>query len=321
MFKISLQDGKSFDCESNESIIAGALRNGVFLDHSCLSGRCSSCKFKLLSGETTCEMDELPLSEDDKSHGYILSCIRKPTSDILLDAEDLGEYGLTKPKTVPAKISEIKQLTEDIILVKLRFPPNQRPFFLEGQYVNVIKGSLKRSYSIANSSNALDLELIIKNYQGGQMSNYWFEEAKPNDLLRLEMPKGTFFLRNHPEKSTLLFLATGTGIAPIKSILENPIHSEKIKNFQRVIVLWGMKYKREIFWNPTVDLEFIPALSRDTFPKKYVQDVLLDLNLDFENTIIYACGSDEMIQQAKLISIKNGLIEKNFYSDAFVASN
>jgi CDP-4-dehydro-6-deoxyglucose reductase len=220
--KVSLQDGKSFDCESNESIIAGALRNGVFLDHSCLTGRCSSCKFKVISGHTVCEIDEIPLSDSEKNEGFILSCIRKPTSDLVLDAEDLSEYGLTKPKTIPAKINEISKLTEDIILVKLRFPPNQKPFFLEGQYVNVIKGSLKRSYSIANSSQSEDLELIIKNYQGGQMSKYWFEEAKINDLLRLEVPKGTFFLRKHLGKSTLVFLATGTGIAPIKSIVDNP---------------------------------------------------------------------------------------------------
>lgn len=321
MYKISLLDGKTFECESNETIISGALRNGIFLDHSCLTGRCSSCKFKVVSGQTVCEEEEIPLSHAEKEEGYILSCIRKPNSDLLLDAEDLSEYGLIKPKTVPAKISDIKRLTEEVIQVKLRFPPNQKPFFIEGQYVNVIKGNLKRSYSIANSGTSEDIELIIKNYFGGHMSKYWFEEAKINDLLRLEVPKGTFFLRKHSGKGSLVFLATGTGIAPIKSILENSKNQEEIKKYKRVIVLWGMKYLKEIFWNPILDVEFFPVLSRETFPKKYVQDVLLDLNLDFEDTVIYACGSDDMIQQAKWISIKNRLEEKNFYSDAFVASN
>lgn len=322
MFKVTLQDGKTFDCESNESIVAGALRNGVFLDHSCLTGRCSSCKFKILSGQTVCDTDEIPLSATEKGEGYVLSCIRRPASDILLEAEDLSEYGLTKPKTVPAKINEIKSLTEDIILVKLRFPPNQRPFFLEGQYVNVLKGSLKRSYSIANSNNSEDLDLIIKNYQGGLMSKYWFEEAKINDLLRLEIPKGTFFLRQHSGKSALVFLATGTGIAPIKSILENPKNQEAIKLYQQVIVLWGMNYSKELFWTPSQDsIKFIPVLSRETLPKKYVQDYLAELSIDWLNSVVYACGSDEMIQESKLKSIQLGLKPNHFYSDAFVASN
>lgn len=322
MFKITLQDGKTFDCESNETIIAGALRNDVFLDHSCLTGRCSSCKFKVISGHTVCDTDEIPLTASEKSEGYVLSCIRKPTSDIELEAEDLSEYGLTKPKTVPAKINEIIPLTEGIILVKLRFPPNQKSQFLEGQYVNVIKGTLKRSYSIANSNNSEDLELIIKNYQGGLMSKYWFEEAKINDLLRLEIPKGTFFLRQHSSKSALVFLATGTGIAPIKAILENPKNQEAIAHYKQVIVLWGMKYLKELFWTPSQDsIKFVPVLSRETLPKKYVQDYLSELSIDWHNSVIYACGSDEMIKIAKQRSIQLGLKPNHFYSDAFVASN
>ncbi|MFN3998109.1 FAD-binding oxidoreductase [Algoriphagus sp.] len=322
MFKITLQDGKIFDCESNESIIAGAIRNGVFLDHSCLTGRCSSCKFRIISGQTVCDTEEIPLTESEKSEGYILSCIRRPISDIAIEAEDLSEYGLIKPKTVPAKINKITPLTEDIILVKLRFPPNQKPFFLEGQYLNVIKGSLKRSYSIANSNNAEDLELIIKNYQGGLMSKYWFEEAKINDLLRLEIPKGTFFLRQHSGKSALVFLATGTGIAPIKSILENPKNQELIKQYQQVIVLWGMKYSKELFWSPSQELvKFAPVLSRESLPKKYVQNCLEELSIDWNHSVVYACGSDDMIQESKRKSIQLGLKPNHFYSDAFVASN
>ncbi len=311
-----------FNCLKSETIIEGALRNGVFLDHSCLTGRCSSCKVKVLSGKTSCDFQEFSLSDSEKSNGFILSCIRRPISDLVINAEDLSEYGLIKPKIVPAKINEIISLTKDIVLVKLRFPPNHKPFFLEGQYINVIKGSLKRSYSIANSNNSEDLELIIKNYHGGLMSKYWFEEAKINDLLRLEIPKGTFFLRQHSSKSTLVFLATGTGIAPIKSILENSKNQESIKQYKQVIVLWGMKYSKDLFWTPSQDsIKFVPVLSRETSPKKYVQDCLDELSIDWNKSVVYACGSDDMIQESKLKSIQLGLKPNHFYSDAFVASN
>ncbi|MBS4040169.1 MAG: 2Fe-2S iron-sulfur cluster binding domain-containing protein [Flavobacteriales bacterium] len=322
MFQIKLKDFKSFSCDSNQTIIEAALKSGIFLDHSCLTGRCSSCKFKVISGESFTEFEESPLSSFEKSEGFILTCIRKPLSDLELDAEDLGEYGFSQSVTIPAKINAIQQLTPEIIQVNLRVPPNQKVNFLEGQYLNVIWNGIKRSYSIANPSSSFEIELIIKNYQGGAMSTYWFGQAKTNDLMRLEIPKGTFFLRNHPGKENLVFLATGTGIAPIKSILESTTNQVKLGQFKRIFVLWGMKFEKEIFWEPSSsEVEFIPVLSRESQSKRYVQNVISNLELDMTNTVIYACGSEDMIQDARNKSIQLGLNSNHFYSDAFVASN
>lgn len=321
-FNIKLKDGKRFSCDSNQTIIESALQNGVFLDHSCLTGRCSSCKFKVITGKTLTESEELPLNTEEKNSGYVLTCVRKPLSDIELDAEDLSEYGFSQSVTIPAKINAIQELTPEIIQVNLRVPPNQKVNFLEGQYLNVIWNGIKRSYSIASTSSSSEIELIIKNYPGGAMSAYWFGQAKTNDLLRLEIPKGTFFLRNHPEMENLVFLATGTGIAPIKSILESTSNQSKLGQFKRIIVLWGMKYERDIFWKPESSrIEFIPVLSRESQPKCYVQSLISNLELDMSKTVIYACGSDDMIQEAKNKSIQQGLKSNHFYSDAFVASN
>lgn len=321
-FNVKLKDGKSFFCDSNQTIIESALQNGVFLDHSCLTGRCSSCKFKVLSGQSTTESVESPLSTQEKSEGYILACVRNPLSDIELDAEDLGEYGFSQSVMIPAKINSIQELTSEIIQVNLRVPPNQKVNFLEGQYLNVIWNGIKRSYSIASNSSSSEIELIIKNYPNGAMSAYWFGQAKANDLLRLEIPKGTFFLRNHTEIENLVFLATGTGIAPIKSILESSSNQSKLGQFKRIIVLWGMKYERDIFWKPESSrIKFIPVLSRESQPKRYIQSQISHLELDMSKTVIYACGSHDMIQEAKNKSIQQGLKSNHFYSDAFVASN
>lgn len=322
MFKITLLDGKTFLCKESESIVEGARRNELFLDHSCLSGRCSSCKVKVIDGSTITDSDELPLSASEKNENYILACVRKPVSDIELDAEDLSQYGFTSPITVPAKINSITPLTEDIIQVGLRLPPNQTPHFLEGQYVNVIWNGIKRSYSIASAATEKELQLIIRNYPDGQMSLYWFSQAKVNDLLRIEIANGTFFLRNHTEMESLVFLATGTGIAPIQAILKSPQNQERLKKFQKVILLWGMRYKADLFWNPGQEnVTFVPVLSREGKTKQYVQNQLDDLQLDWPSTVVYACGSDEMIQQAKSKALAKGLDPNKFYSDAFVPSN
>jgi CDP-4-dehydro-6-deoxyglucose reductase, E3 len=322
MHKVLLNNGESFECGENDTIITAALKNGVFLDHSCLLGRCSSCKFKVLYGKTTTEFDETPLTESEKSEGFILTCIRKPLTDIKLDAEDLSPYGFTPSNIIPAKINAIDKLTPDIIQIGLRVPPKQKLSFLEGQYLNVIWKGIKRSYSIASSASSSEIQLIIKNVSGGKMSDYWFNHAKVNDLFRLEIAKGTFFLRNHIAKKTIVFLATGTGIAPIKAILESPLNIAKLSKYEGVFVLWGMKYERELFWKPTSDfINFIPVLSRETQLKQYVQDQIKKLDLNWSNSIIYACGSNQMIQAAKQISIQQGINSNDFYSDAFVASN
>ncbi|SIS84571.1 FAD-binding oxidoreductase [Belliella pelovolcani] len=322
MFKVFLKDNTSFECESGDTIVNAAMKNGVFLDHSCLSGRCSSCKFKVIKGDSIASENEISLSEDDVNKNYILTCVRKPLSDIYLDAEDLSSFGLKKPKTLPSKVASFEKLTDLILKVKLRLPPTQNFEFIEGQYVDIIKGSIKRSYSIASSSSSDNLEFLIKNYEGGFMSQYWFNDLAINDLLRIEGPKGTFFLRNNHDKDTLVFVGTGTGIAPIKSIIESENFDEKTKHIKNIFIFWGMGYSEEIFWKPNNSrVKFVPVLSRETDRKLYVQNVIFDYHFNLESTVVYACGSDIMISELKSKFLNSGLNEKDFFSDSFVQSN
>jgi CDP-4-dehydro-6-deoxyglucose reductase len=142
----------------------------------------------------------------------------------------------------------------------------------------------------------------------------------------VEGPKGTFFLRNSDCKNVIL-LATGTGIAPVKAILEsmdaNPIKFED----KSVYVFCGGRYFKELFWTHSFDnlnLSYNAVLSRERsiFAEfGYVQDVLLSKNIELSDSVVYACGSNDMIHEAKYKLIANGLPEFNFYSDAFVKSN
>ena len=327
MFHISLKNSKTYQCSENETLIEGARKSGIILEHSCLSGRCSSCKVKVTSGISSATTLELGLSVDEVNAGDILSCVRKPMSDMKIEAEDLSEYGIVSSKIVAAKINSIDLLTDDVIKITLRFPPNQFLQFIAGQYVNLIKGNIKRSYSIASAPNSDSIvEFFIKKYDGGLFSNYLFNEAKVNDLLRVEGPKGTFFLRNIDCKNVIL-LATGTVIAPVKAILEsinaNPTKFED----KSVYVFWGGRYFKDLFWTPSFDnfnLSYTAVLSREKsiFAEfGYVQDVLLNKNIELSDSVVYACGSNSMIQTAKDKLVANGLMKDNFYSDSFVISN
>ena len=328
MFEIKLKNNKTFTCDKDLTIFEAAKKSNIVLEHSCLSSRCRSCVVKVLSGNTINKEEELVLTEEDKNANFVLSCNAKPLSNLELDIEDLGDITLFEKKITPSKISVIEKLTDDIIKVVLRLPPNSNFNFNSGQYVNIIKGNLTRSYSIANCSDHKNqLEFFIKNYENGLMSEYFFKEAKINDLLRLEGPIGTFFLRDSSFKN-IVFLATGTGIAPIKSILEGLDKSHEQYQNKNFWVIIGARYESDLFWVPNsenLNIKYIPVLSRETNgwngEKGYVQDVLLRKKIDLEDSQVYACGSDNMINSAKTLLFKNNLKESNFFSDAFVQTN
>tara|TARA_Y100001972_G_C7655271_1_gene329895 strand:- start:1679 stop:2671 length:993 start_codon:yes stop_codon:yes gene_type:complete len=329
MFKIDLRNGKSFTCDLDEIVLDAAKRSGISLEYSCLSGRCRSCISKSLSGATRDLQKDLVLTEEEKSNGYFLSCCATPTSDLRLDVEDLSNYNLPKPKTLPAKIDSLKPRSKDVLEVVLRLPPQSGFSYKAGQYVKIIRGSVRRSYSIANfSPNSAKIMFYIKSYLGGEMSRYWFEKAKINDLLRIEGPLGTFFFRGDDVKD-IIFLATGTGIAPINSMIEHFKLNPHIVSNKQITLLWGSRVKEDLFISSTdltqlINLEYTPVLSRqnDNWEGEmgYVQDVLIKKIEKFDQAQVYACGNDNMITSAKNLLVQNGLAKNNFFSDSFVCS-
>lgn len=329
MVSVELTNGKRFDAQEHESLLDAAARAGIHLSYSCKTGRCSSCKCRLISGTTEALHDAIGLGTQEKSEGWILSCVSAAATDIMLEAEDLGDLHIPDAKTLPCRISQIDFLAPDVVRVFLRFPPTADFQFLPGQYVDVIgPGSIRRSYSLANADFLnRQLELHIRKVNGGAMSNYWFSQAKPNDLLRIHGPLGTFFLRD-VQGADLVFLATGTGIAPIKSMLAS-IGSIPASDHPRSIhIFWGGRTPDDFYIRPesAVGIQSCNFVLSREYPgwqgiRGYVQDAVLNSEIQLKQAMVYACGSDAMIQSAKQSLTKAGLPSKSFYSDAFVSSN
>jgi len=325
---IRLTSGREFAAESGVSLLDAASAAGIALPYSCRTGRCSTCKALVQRGQTCPRTEETGLSSEEIEAGWILTCVRSAETDVELDIEDLGGITLPQPKTVPCRIAELDKLAPDVLRVKLRLPPTATFSFIPGQYIDVIGANgIRRSYSLANASYSEKLlELHIRAVNGGSMSDYWFNHAKLNDLLRLNGPLGTYFLRECA-KTDIFFLATGTGIAPVKAILESLMHVPEEQQPQSITVLWGGR-KPEDFY---IDLaaipgkhRYIPVISRPsegwTGAKGYVQDIFLSTAPDLSKTAVYACGSDNMIRDAKELLLNAGLPTARFYSDAFVSS-
>jgi len=329
IYKIRLSDGLSFPCLQNESILHAATRVGIHLEHSCKDGRCGVCKTKLLSGQVNEVGGSASLTEDERARGFILTCSATPNSDLAVQSENLSRLEGIETKVLPCRIDSILLLDPTVITVVLRLPPNAGFNYLPGQYVDVLgPGGVRRSYSIASTPGELGgkIELLIRYYPGGVMSEYWFSKAKVDDLLRLEGPQGTFFLRDTTNMD-VIFLATGTGIAPVKAMVSELVQTGEISTLRSCSVFFGCRTQSEMFFDASAwfpkGVAFVSVYSQEAVADRepgYIQDQVAGNKIIGPNTRVYACGSNAMIKDAKNLMLERSLDEKNFYSDAFLAS-
>lgn len=306
-----------FECSPDKTILDSAIEQGIVLEHSCKNGSCNACEARML---------------DSKGEVLttILTCQVKPECDMVLEAEYYPELANIKSKTVPCKVDNVKYPHEDIAIITLRLPPTANFSFLSGQYLDLKFQGIARSYSIASiPQDKGKIELHLKRVADGIMSNKIFGLISANQLMQLEGPKGTFFYRDDARSGPIIFLATGTGFAPIKSIVTELINKGVQRN---IYIYWGNR-ESSLFYDDVLNLweaqysniKCSLVLSRSesdwTGRQGYVQEFAVTDNNDLTQASVYACGSQSMIESAKALLIEQGLPPKCFYSDAFVASS
>ena len=334
MSVITLSNGTRFEAERGMTLLDAALDQGVVLEHSCRTGRCGSCRARVINGTTSTLREPVALTADELKHGWVLTCTHEATTDVHLDVEDLGALAGIETRVTPARIDRLDLLAPDVMRVGLRLPPRSAFRFLAGQYVDVTgPAGVKRSYSIASDPITPEkIELQIRRVDGGQLSAYWFNEAKLNDLLRFNGPRGTFFLRPVAGLD-LIFLATGTGIAPIRAILLQLAASPPADQPRSISLYWGGRHREDLYLDPAAGLpglRYVPVLSRGDVKwvgaRGHVQDVLVHDVAHrsapaLAGATVYACGSEAMIHGARRLLADLGLPPKCFHFDAFVSSN
>ncbi|EGU33639.1 CDP-6-deoxy-delta-3,4-glucoseen reductase [Vibrio sp. N418] len=309
----------NIEFKSEGNILDDALSESIPLEHSCKTGVCGACNANVISGIVENENGELV------TQGNILTCQSKAKSDVVLKAKYYPELTHIKQQTMPCKVASFEYVTEDIVSIKFRFPPTAKFDYLPGQYVDLSFKGVKRSYSIANAKSELkELELHIRKVPNGQMSELLFGELKENQLMRIEGPKGTFFVKDNVKP--LILIATGTGIAPVKAIVEELIAKEDKRD---IYIYWGMQYLKEIYCHKLValanqnqNISFTAVLSRELEPlpdyqQGYVQNAVVRDFSSLSDVEVYACGSLSMIEAAKALFLQYDLPVDAFFSDAF----
>lgn len=333
-FQITVQpSGHQFSCESDETILSAAIRAGIGLPYSCKNGACSSCKGKVLSGQVVHgPHQERALPAEEEANGMSLFCCAKPESDLTIEAREIVRDSEYPVKKVPVRISTLDKLTDDIMVMTLQLPTNGTFQFRPGQYIEfMLRDNKRRSYSMANIPREDNfLTLHIRHMPGGLFTDSVFSTLKERDILRFEGPFGTFYLKEDSDKPIIL-LATGTGFAPIKAIVEQ---LQKNGSVRPVRLYWGARRPADLYMNTLCEewanilpnFTYIPVVSQaqpeDAWTGKtgYAQNALMQDIPDLSAYEVYACGSPRMVESAQHDLIKQcHLPEDAFFADAFTS--
>ena len=332
MHSVTLQpSGHQFQVEDGEAVLAAALRQGFILPHGCKNGVCGSCKGKILSGTVDYGVYQpKTLTDEEKAQGKALFCQAKPLSDLVLDARTIGAAKDIVVKKLPCRVQKLERLADDVMVLQLKLPANEKLVFLAGQYIEfLLKDGSRRSFSIANPPHDAELiELHVRHVAGGQFTDHVFTKMKERDILRCEGPLGTFFLREESDKP-VVFVASGTGFAPIKAVIEHMIH----KNIARPMTLyWGGRRPKDLYMGSLAQkwaaeypgLKYVPVIS-DAKPEDawsgrtgFVHRAVMEDFPDLSAYQVYACGVPIMVDSAKRDFLGQcKLPEDEFYADSF----
>lgn len=338
-YQITLKpSGHIFSAHPDETVLQAALREGFPLPYGCRNGACGTCKGKIIQGTVDFgSHNEDTLTEMEKQAGMALFCCALPLSDLVIECREIGAIKDIKVKTLPCRVHKLERVAPGVMVISLKLPANERLQFLAGQYIDIfMKNGKRRSFSLANAPHDDELlQLHVRNYLGGTFAEHVFTRMKERDILRFEGPLGTFFLREDSVKP-IIFVASGTGFAPVKSILEHAFHVRNLRGNERQMVLyWGNRTKADLYmtdlaenWQRKHDnFTFIPVLSEALPPDNWsgrtglVHQVVLEDLDDLTGYQVYACGTPAMVEAAhKDFTRLRGLPEDEFFSDAFTAS-
>ncbi len=334
-YQVTLQpSGHTFKVAIDETILDAALRQGIGLPYGCRNGACGSCKGKIVSGEFDFGVyQERTLRAEEKAEGKALFCVGKPLSDLTLEVKEIGGTGDIQIRTLPCRVEKMEKVAPDVAVLSLKLPAQERMQYFAGQYVDILlKDGKRRSYSMANPPHDDEyVELHVRSMVNGTFTESVFNKMKEKDILRFEGPLGTFFMREDSDKPMIL-VASGTGFAPIKSIIEHAFH---LGTTRQMVLYWGGRRPADLYmaeragkWQQEHDnFSFIPvvsdALTEDDWRGRtgFVHRAVMADFPDLSGYQVYACGAPVVVESAhKDFTTHCRLPEDEFFSDAFTPS-
>lgn len=337
-FKVKIEPSQlEFTVEPGQTILDAAMAADIILPYSCRDGACSTCKGKVVSGQVEAgAAPEKILSKDDLSEGYTLFCQARACSDLVIESHQVRLATDIQVRKMPARAMELQPLADDVMQIMLQLPPSEPFRYYAGQYVEfILKDGSRRSYSMANAPRDSNLvELHIRHMPGGVFTDHVFgagaTQMKAREIIRVEGPFGSFFLRDEIDKP-IVFLASGTGFAPIQAIIEQMIEN---KDTRPCVLYWGGRRPKDLYFSEKAkqweqdlpNFRYVPvvseALPEDNWTGRtgFVHQAVMQDIGDMSEYQVYACGAPIMVESAKHDFVhKQGLSEDFFFADAFTS--
>ncbi|MCJ7799136.1 MAG: CDP-6-deoxy-delta-3,4-glucoseen reductase [Polaromonas sp.] len=334
-FNVTVQpSGRAFTAQADEPLLAAAIRQGIGLPYGCKDGACGTCKCKKLEGSVTHGAHQLKaLSPEEEAKGFILTCCAVAHSDVVIESRQVTDESAYPIKKMPVRVSSMVRTSPDVMVVRLQLPASDLFKYHAGQYVEfLLRDGDRRAYSMANAPHTQadqpGAELHIRHMPGGKFTDQVFGAMKEKDILRIEGPYGSFFLREDSDKP-LVLLASGTGFAPIKALIEHM----QFKGITRPAVLyWGGRRPQDLYMNDWVlakvaempHLRYVPvisnALPEDDWAGRtgFVHQAVLADFPDLSAHQVYACGAPVVVESARDdYSALAGLPAEEFFADSF----
>ncbi len=331
-----LPSGRLFSALPGEAILAAAIRAGVGLPYGCKDGACGSCKCKKISGIVEHgEHQAKALSTEEEAAGFVLTCCGVARSDVVLESRQVTDEGAIPIRKMPVRIAALARLSHDVMGLRLQLPATEAFKYHAGQYVEfLLQGNVRRAYSMANAPHTVadvgGLELHLRHMAGGRFTDQVFTTMKERDILRIEGPYGSFFLREDSDKPMVL-LASGTGFAPIKALIEQ---LKKSGSQRPATLYWGGRRPLDLYMDAWVrerlrempQLRYVPVIS-NALPEDgwvgrtgFVHQAVLDDFADLSAYQVYACGAPIVVESARdACSDTRGLPPEEFFADAFTS--
>ena len=325
--------GRNFTMEGDETVLMAGIRQNVALPYGCKDGACGSCKCKKISGTVVHRNHQAKaLTADEEAAGYVLTCCATPQSDLVLESRQVTQAGAIPIRKMPTRVSKLARLSDDVMVMQLQLPANDTFTYKPGQYIEfILRDGARRSYSMANAPQAdVGVELHIRHMPGGKFTDLVFGSMKEKEILRIEGPFGSFFLREDSAKPIIL-LASGTGFAPIKALIEQ-MQQQGIA--RPATLYWGGRRPTDLYLDAWVqdklqsmpNLRYVPVVSdaqlADAWTGRtgFVHQAVLQDHADLSGYQVYACGAPVVVDSARRdFCASADLPEDEFFADAFTS--
>jgi CDP-4-dehydro-6-deoxyglucose reductase, E3 len=334
-FNVTVQpSGRTYTANPDEALLAAAIRSGIGLPYGCKDGACGSCKCKKLEGTVVHGPHQLKaLSHEEEAAGFILTCCGVPHSDVVIESRQVTDESAFPVKKMPTRVNAFAKASHDVMVMRLQLPAADVFKYHAGQYVEfLLRDGDRRAYSMANAPHTQaenpGVELHIRHMPGGKFTEHVFGAMKEKEIMRVEGPFGSFYLREDSTKPMVL-LASGTGFAPIKAMIE---HLQFKRITRPAVLYWGGRRPADLYMNDWVmarvaempNLRYVPVIS-DALPEDawtgrtgFVHKAVLQDAPDLSAHQVYACGAPIVVDSAQADYLAAGLPADEFFADSFV---